>query len=66
MKAAEKLREALKAGEIRAIGGVVFDHAMKPLFCTTTLHAAIQELGRRGLSVQRQDAGGSPRWALEE
>jgi hypothetical protein len=62
----DKLRNALQSGPVRAIGGIVYDAAMKPLMNTTEMHGAVQELNRTGLKVGRVDAGGSPTWAVEE
>lgn len=62
----EKLRNALQSGPVRAIGGIVYDAAMKPLMNTTEMYGAVQELNRTGLKVGRVDAGGSPTWAVEE
>jgi len=61
----KKLLAALVKGEVRVIGGIVFDPAMKPLMNTTDLCETVRSLSKVGISVCRQDAGGSPRWALE-
>lgn len=62
----EKLLSALERGPVRAIGGTVYDAQMQMLMSTTDLHAVIRELGRKGISIQRTDAGGSPTWDVME
>jgi len=61
----EKLIKALKSGPIRAIGGIVYDSTMSFLMSTTDLCHAIRSLGCKGIRINRLDAGGSPKWALD-
>lgn len=61
---AQKIADAIQQGNIRAIGGIVYDKVMEPLMNTTDLYHAIRELDTHDILVRRVDSGGSPEWAL--
>ena len=58
----EVLLLALSKGEVRAIGGIIYDVEMLPLFNTTIMHGAVRALSRNGVVGERVDSGGAPTW----
>lgn len=61
----ERVLAALRKGPIRSIGPIVYDTAMRPICNTEDLYWVTRQNLPNNIIV-RIDAGGSPRWELQQ
>lgn len=61
-----RLHTALRIGPVKNCGGILMDDNGESLgFDQTRMYHAVQELGRRGVVVERTDSGGLPTWEIK-
>lgn len=60
----QALLDTVKRGQIRAIGGDVYDSDMEYFCSASDLHSLIRQARTNGIAIERVDAGGRPTWRL--